>query len=133
MKDISKKTYKELEKEQKNLEFEYSAIEDDCAKKGLSYNEFCEKAHDVKEKLYFLSKYKRLKSEPTVTYGKEWKGETMPFEKFKKECENSYLTDDDGIGYYATKEAKSNIEIIPSDILENIYRNDFTHVIWMNR
>ena len=57
----------------------------------------------------------------------------MPFEKFKKECENSYLTDDDGIGYYATKEAKSNIEIIPSDILENIYRNDFTHVIWMNR
>ena len=31
------------------------------------------------------------------------------------------------------KEAKSNIEIIPSDILENIYRNDFTHVIWMNR
>ena len=45
MEDFSKKTYKELEKEQKNLEFEYSAIEDDCAKKALSYNEFCEKYH----------------------------------------------------------------------------------------
>jgi len=130
MEDYSKKTYKELLNEEKHLEYEYSVIEDDCAKKGLPYNEFCEKAHDVKENLYFLSKYKRLKADPTVTYGKEWKGETMEFEQFKQKCQNSYFTDDNGIGFYATKEAKSDIQIIPSDILENIYRNDFTHVIW---
>lgn len=131
--DYSKKTYEELLREDDKLSKEYEELSDTCAKEGLSYMEFSEKAKPVKEKLYFISKYIRLKKSPSVEYGKEWKGDFYTLDRFISIVKNSGFIDDDGFGYYATENSKSDIMIYPSDIKENIYRNDFTHIIWFNR
>ena len=131
--DYSKATYEELCKEEDRLEEQYDEISDECAQEGLKYNEFQEKAHDVKEKLYFVSKYKRLKQVPTVEYGKTWNGDLMTMEKFKSLCTAGGFIDEDGFGRYGTETALSDIMIIPSDVTENLVRNDFTHIIWFNR
>lgn len=131
--DYSKKTYDELVKEESILDDEYEKISDECAKEGLSYKEFSDKVKPVKEKIYFISKYKRLKQTPTIEYGKEWKGDLYTLEKFISMVRNGGFIDDDGWGYYATETTKSDINIYPSDISENIYRTDFTHIIWFNR
>ena len=118
------------------LEEKYSQIETECLKDNLSYAEFCNKAHDVKEKMFIVDKLIRLKEDPVVTYGKEWSGKLYEIEKFKELCgENEQiLTDEDGIGYYATETSKSNIIVKPSDFAyENMIRKDFTHVLWFNK
>ena len=85
------------------------------------------------EGLYFIDKHKRLRQDPIVEYGKEWKGDTYTLEEFKKMAKSKILTDEDGYGYYATESAKSDVEIYPSDVLENLIREDFSHVIWFNK
>jgi len=130
--NYDEKTYDELVREHDRLESEYTSIETQCLKDNLTFNEFCDKAHDVKEKLYYIEKYMRLRQEPTITYGKEWGGKFMEFEEFKKQCDTLYLTDTDGYGFYASESSKSDIIVIPSDITENIFREDFPYVIWFN-
>lgn len=127
------KTYEELLREEERLDERYSEISDACAQEGLTFLEFREKVKPVKEKLYFISKYKRLKQTPTIEYGKEWKGDLFTLEEFKNEVEGGLFIDDDGYGYYATETTKSDIYVYPSDFTENIYRDDFTHIIWFNR
>lgn len=130
------KSYNELIFDRNRLEEKYSQIETECLKDNLSYAEFCNKAHDVKEKMFIVDKLIRLKEDPVVTYGKEWSGKLYEIEKFKELCgENEQiLTDEDGIGYYATETSKSNIIVKPSDFAyENMIRKDFTHVLWFNK
>ena len=43
------------------------------------------------------------------------------------------ITDSDGFGLYAARKGVSDIKIYPSDIIENSYREDFTHVLWINK
>ena len=130
--DYSNKTYKELVKEEDELKEEFNLMLDSCAKEGLSFLEFCDRAKDIKEKLYFVSKYKRLKQTPTVEYGKEWRGDIFTLEKFIEIVNDGGFVDSDGYGYYATEDAKSDVYIYPSDIKEKLYRSDFTHIIWFN-
>ena len=131
--DYSNKTYKELVKEEDELTEEFDLMLDNCAKEGLSYFEFCDRAKDVKEKLYFVSKYRRLKQNPTIEYGKEWLGDTFTLENFIELVNDGLFIDSDGYGYYATEDAKSDVYIYPSDIKEGLYRCDFTHIIWFNK
>lgn len=131
--DYSNKTYKELVKEEDKLNKEFKLVSDNCAKEGLSYFEFCERAKDIKEKLYFIRKYKRLKKTPTIEYGKEWDGDLLTIEEFKNGVKYGFFTDDDGYGYYATETTKSDIYVYPSDFTEGIYRDDFTHILWLNK
>lgn len=131
--NYSERTYEELLRERGRLESEYNDIESECLKDKLLFSEFCERAHDVKEKLFFIEKYIRLKKEPVITYGKEWNGRFLSIEKFKNECESELIKDDDGIGYYATESSKSDIKILPSDIKFNLIRNDFPYVIWFGK
>lgn len=131
--NYEEKTYDELVKGINRLEEKYNSIETQCLKDNLTFDEFCNKAHDVKEELYFIDKYARLKQEPTITYGKEWSGRLIPIEEFKKDCTTGFFTDDDGIGYYATESSKSDIKVIPSDMTEDLYRKDFPYVLWFNR
>lgn len=129
----AKKNIQELLKEEERLSEKFKEIEEQCLKDGLQFSEFEKKAKDVAEGLYFIDKYKRIKRDPIVEYGKEWKGDTYTFEEFKRLAKSKMLTDDDGYGYYATESAKSDVMIYPSDVLENIIREDFSHVIWFNK
>lgn len=131
--DFSKMDIAALNKEEERAEAKYNAIQDDCVKKGLSFEEFQKLVKDEAEKLYFIGKYKRLLQDPIVEFGKEWKGDLYTLEEFKKMARDGSIVDDDGYGYYATELGKSDVMIYPSDITENLIREDFTHVIWFNR
>lgn len=129
------KTYSELASERNRLEEKYSEIENECLKDNLSYAEFCNKAHDVKEKLFAVDKFMRLKEDPVLTYGKEWSGKLYEINKFRELCDEAHqvFTDEDGFGYYATETTKSSIIVKPSDFVYDMARDDFTHVLWFNK
>ena len=131
--EFKDKSNAELERLAKRYENERDRIMDDCLSKHLPFDEYEKVAKDILEKLYFIDKYMKLRSNPVVEYGKTWKGETMTIEEFKERCRSGYFIDDDGHGYYATAEGKSNIQISPSDVMEDLCRDDFTHVIWFNK
>ena len=131
--DYKKMSTEQLLREEERAEEKYKEIEDQCVKEGLSFDEFCKKAQKEREILYFIDKHKRLRKDPIVEFGKEWKGDLYTLEQFKKMVANGELIDDDGFGYYATEMGKSDVVIYPSDITENLIREDFTHVIWFNR
>ncbi len=131
--DYAKLRYDELLREEEKLKEKMNDIEDQCLKEGLSFSEFEKKAKKEAEGLYFIDKYKRLRAQPTIEYGKEWRGDYYTIENFKKMVQDGMLVDYDGYGYYATVNSKSDIPILPSDVTENIIRDDFTHVIWFGR
>lgn len=108
-------------------------IMDSCAKRGLPFEEYEKEAMDEVEKIYFIDKFIRKKKEPAIEYGKKWKGLKYTFNEFIRDCNNGNLADTDGIGYYATADGKSDIKIMPSDVKENIYRDDFSHVQWFEK
>lgn len=69
-------------------------------------------------------------------------GHLFTMEEFKKYCKDGMFIDDDGTGYYSTKDRRSNIRIQPSHIslgccLTGITTEnesiEFTHVTWYNR
>lgn len=94
---------------------------------------------------------KYYRNHPTVKeYGRLWReyklikdytlddipdyGQLYTLDEFVSFCDNGPMFSDyDGTGYYATKDKMSDITISPSDILEGIYRKDFTHVMWFNK
>lgn len=127
---ISSLSYNKLLKEEQNYQKKYQEIQDKCVSEGLSYEEFCTKAHEIKEYLFFIEKFIRKKTQPTVIYGKKWDGKIYELTEFTELCNNESITDIDGVGYYATINTKSDVKIIPSDVTNNILRDDFTHVIW---
>lgn len=129
----TEKELAKLLKEFKQLDDEYNRIYTESAKKGLPYEEMEELTREITNEMYFKSKKIRLYKEPELTYGKQWNGKIFELEKFKDMAMSGEITDNDGYGEYATLTAKSDISIYPSDILENIYRTDFTHVIWFNK
>ena len=131
--DYSKMTIEVLKREEEKLRTKYKAIEDECIKKGLSFNEFQEMAHDEAEGLYLISKYRRLKQDPVVQYGKEWKGDLYTLEEFKKMAMDGDLIDSDGSGLYATDTSVSDVEVVPSDVVEGLIREDFSHIMWFNK
>lgn len=130
MEDIQDKTYEELKRLQERYKSEYGEMETQCAKEGLPFDKFKERSKEIKERLYFIDKYLRKKTDPIVEYGKTWKGKIYEMDEFSDMVSSGLIHDNDGYGYYATIDTKSDIEIKPSDILENIIRADFTHVIW---
>lgn len=131
--DYSNLRYDELLREEDKLKERMKAIEDQCLKDGLPFDEFQKKAEKEAEGLYFIGKYKRLRMQPTIEYDKEWRGDYLTMEQFKDLVNTGHLIDEDGYGYYATVNSKSDIPILPSDVKENIIREDFTHVIWFGR
>lgn len=127
------KTYKELQQEFDRLLKKVQDKEDDCAKKGMPFEDMIQQTSNERNNLIDISQQMRLIQEPVLEFGKTWKGDIIPFDNFKQMCQNKTIVDSDGYGYYATETAKSNIEIYPSDIIENKYRTDFSHVIWFNK
>lgn len=131
--DYKKATLQELLKEEEKISKRYEEIEEECLKDRLGFNEFQERAKKEKEALYFIDKYKRLRQDPIVEYGKEWKGDLYTIDEFKSAVKHRLFVDSDGIGYYATETSKSDVEVLPSDFEENIIREDFSHIMWFNR
>lgn len=120
----------DLAKRKQELLNKYEAIEDECAKQGVSWEEMQKKTIDIKEQLFIIDKLYRKEQEPIIEYGKNWNGTLMTFDEFKSKVESNQISDKDGYGFYASAKAKSNVKVLPTDILYDIYRRDFTHIIW---
>ena len=131
--DYKKYTYEELNNKYLSLSDKKDSLMDECAKSGLPFNEYVEKAKDLTEEIYFIKREMRLKEPPIMDYGKTWKGDTYTLDKFIELCKTHQIIDDDGVGYYATDNAKSNVIACPSDFEDDEYRTDFTHIIWFNK
>ena len=72
--DYKKASTEELLREEEKLRARYDEIEEQCLKEGLPFSEFEKRAKEPAEGLYLISKHKRLRQDPIVEYGKEWKG-----------------------------------------------------------
>lgn len=60
--------------------------------------------------------------------------EQLSLEEFIEECQPGRMfTDDDGSGYYALKDKKSNILCVPSEVASGKIDHRFTHVVWYNK
>lgn len=127
------KTYKELVKENEELEKELETIEDSCAKKGMSWDDMLSETKDIRIKITQNDRKIRQIQSPTVQFGKNWNGELITLEEFIASVNSGVFTDNDGLGRYATEVGVSDIYIYPSDILDNVYRKDFSHVLWLNK
>ena len=127
------KKYKEYKKELDSIKEELIREEDKCAADGLSYDEMIDKTRELRTRASELDMNMRLIQSPTVQFGKTWAGDLMTIEDFVRSVENDFFTDDDGYGRYATETSVSDIYIYPSDILNNLYRKDFSHVMWFNK
>jgi hypothetical protein len=123
-------TFNELKNRLDLLQLKKGEIMEKCAKEGMTFSKFTEEAGTIFNEIYELEQQMRLIQSPIMEYGKEWQGVTYTLEDFKTQCEKNMLIDEMGIGYYATENAKSDIRIYVTDIIDNVYRNDFTHVIW---
>ena len=60
-------------------------------------------------------------------------GDLMPLEDFISCVKMGGFIDYDGFGNYVKDGMISDIEIIPSDVLNNSVRTDFNEIIWFNR
>lgn len=130
---MEEKTYEELTNEFESLSKEYEGMWNDCAKRGLSYDDMLEETKDIRGRIQNISQLMRLKQEPSITYKRKKGGNKYSIEDFIDMVNDGVLIDYDGYGVYASDKGVSDIEIYPSDIKNNMYRKDFTHVIWYNR
>ena len=124
--------YKELIKENEKLTKEITQKEDECAKEGLSWEQMFEKTKDLRIKFTLNDRKARLIQEPSMQFGKKWNGKFYTLNEFINEVKKEFLTDDNGVGRYATETGVSDIYVYPSDIFDDIYRKDFSHVLWLN-
>lgn len=85
----------------------------------------------VKEYNNLIKLYEKTKDYKLTDFKKS--DDHMPISEFISYCKSGFITDYDGVGYYATENKKSNIEVDISDILSGEYRKDFTHIVWYNK
>lgn len=109
---------------------ELEQIEGKCIQEGLPYEEMVKKTLDLRKELTLIDRNIRLLKEPVVSMGKKWAGHFMLFDDFISLSLSGEMTDKDGYGLYATQTSVSNIPVYPSDIVNGIYRDDFTCVLW---
>ncbi len=83
------------------------------------------------ERLY---KHRKLLQPYSLTdalrYG-QW--HRVPFLVFVDGCLAGDFTDNNIVAYYATSDKTSDIRLLPSDILERLYRDDFQYVVYRKR
>ena len=127
------KLYRELIKENDTLTKQLSEKEDYCARNGMSWDDMIKETNDIRLKITENDRKARQIQDPTIQFGKNWNGELIPIDKFIKGCEVGDFEDSNGVGRYATETGVSDIYIYPSDVLDNVYRKDFSHVLWLNK
>lgn len=128
--------YNDLQKKYTELVKSYSVLWNDCAYRGLPYNEMLTETENLRNEIYEISQNMRLIKEPRITYAKKNEktvGDRYKIADFIDMCVDGVLTDEDGFGLYASSKGISDIEVYPSDITGEKYRKDFTHVMWFNK
>ena len=120
-------TYEEIEKKYKELEAEIHKDMDECARKGMSWDDCVKELTDKAVEIHDLGLQMRLIQNPIITYGKNYRGTLIPIDDFVEKAKNGIYKDSEGYGVYATETSISDIKIYPSD---TEVRKDFSHVVW---
>jgi len=136
VKDDPETRYTTLERKYIETVKNYNVMWNDCAYRGVPYDEMAVQTEGIRKELMELSQEMRLIKEPRITYRKKNDksvGNRYKFSDFIDMCRDGVLIDDDGFGLYASSKGVSDIEVYPSDIIQGRHRNDFSHVIWYNK
>lgn len=127
------KTYEDLLTEHQAVVDERLRKQNECAKKGMSFDEMLEETRELSLMELDLDSQIRMVKQPTMQFGKKWKGKFFSMKDFVEFSKNGSLTSNDGHGFYASELGVSDIDIYPEDILNGRYRNDFTRVLWFGK
>lgn len=128
------KSYDELYKELTTKEEQLDNYRNELFDKYTNFDDYwraycnCKLIKEVQE----LSQEVRLCKLPYMDDMPDY-GDIMTLEEFIDSCNCGGFCNYDGSGYYALETSCSDITIYPSDITNNKYRKDFTHVIWFNK
>lgn len=127
----------EQTEEYKRLESQLDILEDEFDKEFNSdeynsYDEFLKGTKELRHKMWELGSSMRLLQIPNYEDLPDC-GELLEFETFAYDCHTKAIIPYDGYGYYATKDKMTDIAVSPTDIVNNKYRTDFTHVMWFNK
>lgn len=122
--------YDKLKSEIDKLNKEIDEQEEKCAREGKSFDSMLSETTDLRLKVVKKDQELRLIKDPSIQFGKEWNGDYLTIEQFIHGCKNNHYTDEMGYGRYATDNGVSDIQVYPSDILDDKYRKDFSHVVW---
>jgi len=99
---------------------------------GMNPQQFFAYAEKAGNEMEYLSRQVRMiqpfEMEPIPSYG-----DVMSLEDFKEDVKAGNFTDDDGSGNYARGNQMSDVSIYPSDVDEDMVRNDFDKVVWFNK
>jgi len=97
--------------------------------------EFEKELRRLGEMYYGYVEEQRMRAKGKMRPYEDWEAEEckMTLKRFVQCCKNGLFTDYDGSGRYATDTEVSDITISPSDVTDDYYRKDFTHVCWYNK
>jgi hypothetical protein len=125
-----RKVWKKLVKDGSKRSDKFQKNFDNSTFDFIKFERGCEEAfgQEAREASKHLRRTKKAKLTQQPDYG-----DLFTMKDFKDNVACGGFIDYDGYGEYATKEMVSDVTIYPSDIRANIYRDDFTHVMWYNR
>lgn len=123
---------KNLEKELESVRKEYKEFFNETFGKTSDFEEYEKLITPYWDKINNIELEIRLLQKSKLDNLSEY-GSHITIKDFIEMCQNGYLMDYDGHGYYATDSLESNILIYPSDVTNNKIRKDFSHVIWFNK
>ena len=121
--------YSKLQEKYNMLCEAYLEKEKECAKSGLSWDDFVNETRSIKTSIFETEKEIRKIQPVGYEVAKKWKGKIITLEEFIKDAKAGVITDETATYYYSDGNTKTDIRVYPSDVLADIMRDDLTHVM----
>lgn len=103
-------------------------------KTKINFNELSEKeVNNIIEKA--KKRLDDILANDRTPINEQTNGELIPYEKFVDYMMSCSITDDDGIGYYATTTESSRLpfKFFDLDDEKKLKKYKFTHILWYNK
>lgn len=107
---------------------------------GGSWDEYCNKCQpywDDNRALLtaktLLTDINTIRLRPLEDWERDEEWIHIKIETFKEWCKDGFVTNYDGVGYYATENEVSNLYAPPYAFKDDYIRDDFDYVCWYNK
>ena len=121
--------YNKLQDKYRMLCEAYSEKEKECAKSGLSWDDFVNETRAIKTSIFETEKEMRKIQPVGYEVANNWKGKFITLEEFINDSKSGVIDDDTATYYYSDGQTKTDVRIYPSDVLADLIRDDLTHVM----
>lgn len=107
----------------------YQEKEKECSKSGLSWDDFVKETRPLKTSIFEVEKEIRKVQPVGYEVAQNWKGKIITLEEFIKDSKDGVINDSTATYYYSDGSTKTDVKILPSDVLADVVRDDLTHVM----